>query len=84
MIREEWAALQRHGLVTTDAAVLYREQDEQGKTTFVHIFTWKSHDAPDNVPADVEAIWTKMQSLVEPRGGHRGIEHPEVERLALP
>jgi hypothetical protein len=76
---EEWATLRRLGLVLTDPHVLLKGQDESGKTIFVEVLTWRDHDAPDHAPAEVEAIWKHLESLCEPRLGHRGIEFPEFE-----
>ncbi|HEY3203340.1 MAG TPA: hypothetical protein VGL03_06730 [Thermoanaerobaculia bacterium] len=83
VIRKHWATVRRLKLVTEDVHLLYRGEDEPGKTFFVNVFTWKNHDAPDNAPPEVEAVWAEMQPLVEARGGHRGIEHPEVKAVPL-
>jgi hypothetical protein len=39
----------------------------------------ENHDAPDHVPADVKALWAKLEDLCEKRDGHRGIEFVEME-----
>ena len=83
IIQKHWETLRRLKLVTADVHVLYRGEDERGKSFFVNIFTWKNHDAPDNAPPEVEAIWAQMEPLVEPRDGHPGIEHPEVKAVPL-
>ena len=83
VIRRHWATVRRLGLVSGDLHLLFRSEDEPGKAMFVHIFTWKSHSVPDDAPPEVEKIWDEMTPLVEKRGGHRGIEFPEMKPIPL-
>jgi hypothetical protein len=83
LLARQWAALTKNHLVQDKPHMVLRG-DEGGKPYFVEIFTWVSHDAPDNVPADVQAVWDEMGKLVESRNGHRGIEFPEVHEIQLP
>ncbi len=53
---------------------LYRASDEADHTSFIQIFTWRSGDIPDHAPAEIKAVWSKLQSLVENRDGRPGIE----------
>jgi hypothetical protein len=78
-LAREWSTLRRLGLVLERPHVVLSGADESGKPVFVEILTWKDHDAPDNVPPEVGEIWKEMESLVERRLGHRGIEFPEFE-----
>jgi hypothetical protein len=78
-MNQNWSTLRRLGLVLAGPHLILRGKDESGKTIFVEILTWRDHDAPDHVPAEVQTIWNQLQSLVEERGGHRGIEFPEFE-----
>ena len=81
-LAEEWTTLRKLGLVLAEPHVLLKGKDESGKTIFVEVFTWRDHDAPDHVPAEVQAIWKHLESLCEARLGHRGIDFPEFEIVA--
>lgn len=81
LIRTHFATLKRLRLVTADPHVTYRDKDEGGRPIFVDILTWKSHAAPDDVPPEVQTIWTAMEAACEKRDGRRGIAFHEVERL---
>jgi hypothetical protein len=39
--------------------------NEQGKTYFVEIFTWRDANIPDAPPAAIQNIWAEMNQLVE-------------------
>jgi len=84
VIERHWATVRKLGLATGDLHLLFRTEDEPGKTMFLHLFTWKSHAIPDDAPPEIEKIWEEMKPLVETRGGHRGIEIPEITSLPLP
>jgi hypothetical protein len=84
LLAKQWAALSKHHLVQDRPHIVLRGEDEKGKPYFVEILAWVSHEAPDNVPPDVQAIWDAMGKLVENRDGHRGIEFPEVHEVELP
>jgi hypothetical protein len=73
------STLLKLGLVVQQPHIVLRGKDDAGKTIFVEIFTWRDHEAADHVPAEVQAIWNQLQSEVEDRGGHRGIEFPEFD-----
>ena|SRR5438876_7050745 len=83
LLARQWAALTKNHLVQEKPHMVLRG-DEGGKPYFVEIFSWVNHDAADNVPADVAAVWEEMGKLVESRNGHRGIEFPEVHDVQLP
>lgn len=76
---ENWSTLRKLGLVLQEPHLVLRGKDDGGKTIFVEILTWRDHEAADHVPAEVQAIWNRLQSLVEQRNGHSGIEFPEFE-----
>ena len=78
-LAQEWTTLRKLGLVLADPHILLKGKDDGGKPIFVEVFTWRDHDAPDHVPPEVQAIWNHLQSLVEARDGHKGIEFPEFE-----
>ena len=83
ILGQQWPTLRKLGLVEPQPHLVMRGEDESKKTYFVEILTWKSHEAPDNAPPEVRAIWAAMQTLVEDRLGHRGIEFPEVHIVQL-
>ena len=77
MMPDYWAALRADNLVMPDPHILLRGT-ENGKPIVVEILTWKTHDAPDHAPADIQSYWSKMHAIVEDRDGHSGIEFPEM------
>jgi hypothetical protein len=78
-MNQNWSTLRKLGLVLPEPHLILRGKDDAGKTIFVEILTWRDHEAADHVPAEVQAIWKHMQTLVEDRAGHRGIEFPEFD-----
>jgi hypothetical protein len=78
VLAKAWPTYHKLGMVLDQPHLILRGEDAPGKTYFVEILTWKSSDEPDNAPPEVSAIWKQMEALCEPRGGHRGIEFPEV------
>jgi hypothetical protein len=76
---KNWSTLSKLGLVLQQPHIVLRGKDDAGKTIFVEILTWRDHEAADHVPAEVQTIWNQLQSEVEDRGGHRGIEFPEFD-----
>ena len=78
LMADNWSLLRKLDLVMDHPHLVLRGEDEPGKTYFVEVFSWKNHEAADHVPAEVWAIWNKMNASTEARGGHRGIEFPEV------
>lgn len=83
ILAREWSALRRLGLVLERPHVVLSGTDESGKPILVEVLTWRDHDTPDNVPPEVGEIWKEMEALVERRLGHRGIEFPEFEIVAM-
>ena len=59
------------------AAPASQGTDEAKRTISIEVLAWKDYDAPETV----RRLWDRLQALVEPRLGHRGIEFPEVEVL---
>lgn len=78
-MNENWSTLRKLGLVLQEPHLILRGKDDGGKTIFVEILTWRDHEAADHVPPEVQTIWNHLQSLVEERNGHKGIEFPEFE-----
>jgi len=78
-MNQNWATLRKLGLVLQEPHLILRGKDDGGKAIFVEILTWRDHEAADHVPAEIQTIWNQLQSLVETRGDHKGIEFPEFE-----
>ncbi|HTS13285.1 MAG TPA: hypothetical protein VMH00_14305 [Candidatus Limnocylindrales bacterium] len=78
-MNQNWSTLHKLGLVLDTPHLILRGKDDAGKPIFVEILTWRDHDAADHVPPEVETIWHHMNTLVEQRDGHHGIEFPEFE-----
>jgi hypothetical protein len=72
-IARQWAAANRLKLVLETPHALVRGE-EQGKTYFVEIFTWRDANIPDAPPAAIQKIWAEMNQLVESRSGRPGID----------
>ena len=81
LLREDhWPLLRRRGFVLDAPHVLVRCVEDGGKPCFREVLTWRDHETPDNAPAEVHAVWDRMQALVEKRGGD-AIDIEEVELL---
>jgi hypothetical protein len=80
---QAWLAYRRGGLVLEKPHLVLQGLDETGKTYFVEILSWKTHEAPDHTGAEIQAIWTQMQAFCEARSGHAGIEFPEVKIVTV-
>ncbi|PYQ70090.1 MAG: hypothetical protein DMG04_25840, partial [Acidobacteria bacterium] len=57
--------------------------DDQDKTYFVDIFTWRDAAVPDNAPREIQAIWKEMNGLVEMRGGRPALDIVPVKPVAI-
>lgn len=77
MMPEYWAALRERDMVVPSPHVLLRGE-ENGKPIVVEILSWKAHGIPDAVPPEIQSYWDKMNTMVEARDGHKGIEFPEM------
>lgn len=84
VLAKHWATIHKLGLVLDQPHLVFRGQDDSGKTFFVEILTWDDAETPDHAPAEVRAIWREMEPLVESRLGHGPIEFPEVHPLTYP
>ena len=80
---DAWAIYKRLGLVLKTPHIVLQGADEKGLPYFVEVFTWKSSEIPDHAPAEVKAIWRKLEESCEPRDGRRGIDFSEVTAVAL-
>src|SRR5262245_3421205 len=83
LLRKHAPTLRKLGLLTDEPSVLFRGQDESGKSFFVEVLHWKSmdgHKIAEQMP-EVLAIWEKMGQLVEARLNRPAMEFPHVEQI---
>jgi len=80
LIDQTWAIYRRLGLVFDKPHIIMRGKEESG-VFFAEILPWKSHSASDHAPAEVRALWDRMELLCERRSDRDTIEIPEVEIL---
>jgi len=85
VLERHWPTLRRLGLaLETPHLVLRAPDDAPDKTKLIEILRWRDHDAPDNVPPEVQRIWDEMKPLVESRGGRPAIDIEEVSIVSGP
>jgi hypothetical protein len=77
-----WVIYRQEKLVFAEPHTIIQDQDGEGKTRIIEIFTWVNHAAPEHAPESVKQIWAQMQGLCEPRNGHSGLDGGEVGLLA--
>jgi uncharacterized protein (TIGR02246 family) len=73
-IAKHWDTAQRLNLVQDSPHVSLRGLEPDGKAFFVEVFAWRDAHIPDNAPAEIRAVWDELNNLVEPRGGHPGLD----------
>jgi quinol monooxygenase YgiN len=77
LMPEYWEALRAQDLVLADPHLVL-QGEEHGRPTIVEVFSWKDHEAPEHVPAQIQTYWDKINGMVEARDGHLGVEFPEM------
>jgi hypothetical protein len=80
-ISRQWATALKLKLVQETPHTVVRG-NEEGKTYFVEIFTWRDASIPDKAPAAIQNIWSEMNQSVESRGGRPGIDFVVVSVVA--
>jgi hypothetical protein len=78
VIARHWETAHQMKLVRDAPHVTLRGTEEGNKVYFIDLFTWRDGGIPDAAPADIQAIWSDMNRLVEARGGHPGLEFVAV------
>ncbi|PYQ73381.1 MAG: hypothetical protein DMG01_22715, partial [Acidobacteria bacterium] len=74
-IARHYETAQKLNLLREDTPHLtLQASDDQDKTYFVDIFTWRDAAVPDNAPREIQAIWKEMNGLVEMRGGRPALD----------
>jgi hypothetical protein len=82
VIANHWKTAREMNLVRDAPHTTIRGSEAGNKTYFVEIFTWRDARVPDAAPAEIQKIWGDMNRLVEPRGGHPGLEFVAVSVVA--
>jgi hypothetical protein len=80
VIAKHWSTARRLNLVRDAPHVTLRGTEKDDQVYFLEVFTWRDADIPDHAPAEIQAIWSEMNRLVEPRGGRPGLE---IDQVAL-
>jgi hypothetical protein len=79
VLAHAWEIYRQEHLVNAEPHVIVRDQEGEGKTKFVEIFTWVNHAGPLHAPAAVLAVWNEEMAVCEARNGHPGLEGGEVQ-----
>ena len=83
-IARHYETAQKLNLLREDTPHLtLQASDDQDKTYFVDIFTWRDAAVPDNAPREIQAIWKEMNGLVEMRGGRPALDIVPVKPVAI-
>jgi len=77
LMPEYWGALRAENLVLAEPHLVLRGE-EDGRPMIVELFSWKNHDAPEHVPQRIQKYWDRINTMVESRDGHPGVEFPEM------
>jgi hypothetical protein len=85
LLEAHWPALRSVGLATDEPPLVFRGEDEPGKTQFVEIFTWADAEGPRRAHElpEVMAVWEPMGKIVEERGGRPKMEFPHFDRVPM-
>jgi hypothetical protein len=77
VLRRHEPTLRELDLIEPDPVHVYRREDDQGRVTFVEVFTWRpgavgrAHQHPA-----VAATWEVMEQHLEPHGDRPAMEFP--------
>ena len=81
VLARHWETLRRLDLVHPSPHVTLRGVEGDNKTYFVEILTWRDESIPDHAPAEVLALWTELNGLVEQRSGQAGLHVVAVRNV---
>ena len=80
ILSEAWQAYTQQDMVAPNLHVIV-QGNEGSDPYFAEIFTWRSHDIPDHMPAQVQTIWKRMNAICEKRDGKPPIDGGEVQLI---
>lgn len=81
VLRRHEPTLRELDLIEADPVQIFRREDDQGRVSFVEIFTWRpgavgrAHQHPQ-----VAAVWEVMGDHVEPHGDLPAMDFPHFSR----
>lgn len=77
ILNKQWSALRKLDVVVDQPHLILRGVEDGGKPVYVEIFTWRTADSADHLPAEVQEVWKEMRQSTEQRLGRPGIDvHP--------
>ena len=83
LLAKHYPLLQRLGLVTDDAPVIYQGEEHGGGPIVFEIFTWIDTEAPGKAHGSPEVmdVWGAMEKLVEDRDTGVKFNFPHVVQI---
>lgn len=81
ILADAWQAYTQQDMVAPNFHVIV-QGNEGSNPYFAEIFTWRNHDIPDHIPAQVQTIWKRMNAICEKREGKPPIDGGEVQLIA--
>jgi hypothetical protein len=78
VVARHWETAQRLKLVQDSGHLTLRGTEEGNQVFLMEIFTWRDASIPDAAPKEIQAIWTEMNALVEPRRSRPGLTIDQV------
>ena len=85
VLGEHYPAGRKLGIVLADPHLILAGKEDGGRPVVIEILTWRDADAPDSVAKkypSVQAIWDRLNALVEKRGGKPAIDIDEMEIIS--
>jgi hypothetical protein len=82
VLGEHYPAGRKLGMVLAEPHLILAGKEDGGHPVVIEILTWRDADAPDNVAKkypSVQAIWDRLNALVEKRDGKPAIDIDEME-----
>ena len=82
---EHYPAGRKLGIVLAEPHLVLAGKEDGGLPVVIEILTWRDADAPDDVAQkypSVQAIWDRLNALVEKRNGKPAIDIDEMEIIA--
>ena len=82
VLGQHYPAGRKLGIVLAEPHIILSGKEEGGRPVVIEILTWRDAEAPDNVAKkypSVQAIWDRLNALVEKRGGKPAIDIDEME-----
>jgi len=81
VLDQHWQTARKLNLMQASPHVVLR-RDDNGKTTFVEVFTWRDASIPDSAPETITALWQQMNDLTEKRDGKPNLDFTAMQLLA--